>query len=83
VFHVDSGHSDQQASLDGIEEEEDGMDEGTISHILHKDPSDLNSTVIITCDLRRIIDNVNAVSLPTRSAYFLTPLIGAEGYSRQ
>jgi hypothetical protein len=35
-----SGHSDQQPSLDDIEEEEDGQDE-----------------VIITCDLRRIIDN--------------------------
>lgn len=83
VFNVDSGHSDQQTSLDDIEEEEDGMDEGMTSLVVHQDSSDLGSTVIVTCDLGRIIDNVKTVSLPTRSAYFLTPFIGAQDYSRQ
>ncbi len=35
VFNVDSGHSDQQLSLDDIEEEEDGQDEGMPSLIVH------------------------------------------------
>ena len=39
--------------------------------------------MIITSDLRRIIDNVETVSLPMTSAYPLTPFIGAQVYSRQ
>jgi len=83
VFNADSGHSDQQLSFDDIEEEEDGQDEGMPSLILHSDSSDLGFTVIITCDLRRIIDNVKTISLPARSAPSLTFFIGAQVYSRQ
>jgi hypothetical protein len=35
AFNVDSGHSDQQPLFDDIEEEEDGLDEGMPSLILH------------------------------------------------
>lgn len=49
----------------------------------HSDSSDVGSTVIITSDLRRIIDNVNAVSFAYTKRYSLTPFAGAQVHSRQ
>ena len=60
--NADSGHSDQQDTQD--DDEEDDKDEGTFSLALDsvRTCSDVGSTVIITCDLRRIIDNVKSIS---------------------
>ena len=47
--------------------------------------SDAGFTVIITCDLGRIIDNVKTIAtvLPTRSAHSLTLLVGTQAHPRR
>jgi hypothetical protein len=81
--NADSGHSDQQPSDDDIEDEGGGQDEGIPTLELHLDCSDVGSTVIITCDLRRVIDNVKTIALTSRIAHSLTPVVGAQVPSRQ
>lgn len=83
MFNADSGHSDQQPSLDGPEIEEDGKDEGMPSLSYPKDPPDISPIVIITCDEQRIIDNVRTAAFTHERRPFPDTFEGTQGDPRR